>query len=81
MNKPQLTSIEHNTENAAKREDSAPVLPRVLTIKEVSELVRIPVATIYVLAQQGKLRAAKFGRQWRFLEQDILNYFRQGGES
>ena len=51
---------------------------RVLNIDEVSQLLRIPVSTLYVLAKQGKLKGAKFGRQWRFLEQDILNYFHGG---
>ena len=75
MNKPQLTAIDSNSSHGSAQASS---LPRVLTIHEVSELVRIPVSTIYVLAQQGKIKAAKFGRQWRFLEEDILNYFREG---
>lgn len=49
---------------------------RVLSIKEVSEFLKIPLSTIYELAQKGKLRGVKFGRHWRFLEDDILNYFR-----
>ncbi len=49
---------------------------RVMDIREVSNLLKIPVSTLYVLAKQGKLKGAKFGRQWRFLEEDILNYFR-----
>ena len=51
---------------------------KVLTIKEVSTLLRIPVSTLYILAQQGKLKGAKFGRQWRFLEQEILDYLHKG---
>lgn len=51
---------------------------KVLTVKEISALLRIPVGTIYILAQQGKLTGAKFGRQWRFLEQDILDYLHRG---
>ncbi len=47
-----------------------------MTIKEVSNLLRIPLSTLYVLAKQGKLKGAKFGRQWRFLEEDILNSFK-----
>ena len=49
---------------------------RVMTVKEVSEFLRIPLSTIYDLVKRGKLRGAKFGRQWRFLEEDILNHFR-----
>lgn len=51
---------------------------KVITIKEVSELLKIPVSTLYVLAKQGKLKGAKFGRQWRFVEQDILDYLHGG---
>ena len=47
---------------------------KVMTIKEVSTFLRIPLSTIYVLAKHGKLKGAKFGRQWRFLEQDIVDY-------
>lgn len=46
----------------------------VMSIQEVSTFIKIPVSTLYVLAQQGKLRGGKFGRQWRFLKEDILDY-------
>ena len=49
---------------------------KVMTIKEVSEFLRIPLSTIYVLAQEGKIRGIKCGRRWRFLEEEILNYLR-----
>lgn len=48
---------------------------KVMSVKEVSEFLRIPVSTIYDLAKAGKIQGAKFGRHWRFLEEDILNYF------
>ena len=51
---------------------------KVLTVKEVSALLRIPTGTIYILAQKRMLMGAKFGRQWRFLEQDILDYLHRG---
>ena len=49
---------------------------KIMSIKEVSDFLKIPLSTIYELAQKGKLRGVKFGRHWRFLEDDILNYFR-----
>ena len=52
---------------------------KVMTIKEVSEFLRIPLSTIYALAKQGKIKGAKFGRQWRFLEQDIVDYLHGKG--
>ena len=52
---------------------------RIMTIKDVSVFLKIPVSTIYTLAQQGKLKGAKFGRHWRFLEGDILSYLHGNG--
>ena len=48
---------------------------KIMTSEEVSAFLRIPVSTIYELAKKGKLRGVKFGKHWRFLEQDILGYF------
>ena len=47
---------------------------RVMTIKEVSQYLRIPVSTIYDLTRKGKLRGGKFGKHWRFLKEDIVGY-------
>ena len=48
---------------------------RILTIQEVSQFLRIPLSTIYLLAKKGQLPGIKLGRHWRFLESDILDYF------
>ena len=40
--------------------------PTVLTVEEVSELLRVPKSTVYKLAQEGKLPAIKVGKHWRF---------------
>lgn len=53
---------------------------RIMTIEEVSLYLRIPVSTIYLLAQKGKLKGAKFGRHWRFLESEILSYLQSNGK-
>ena len=47
---------------------------RVMTIKQVSEYLKIPASTIYELAKKGKIRGVKLGKHWRFLEEDILSY-------
>ena len=49
---------------------------RVMTIKEVSHFLKIPISTIYFLAQKGKIKGAKFGKHWRFIQQDIVDYLR-----
>lgn len=39
----------------------------VMTAREVSELLKMPVSTIYQLARRGELPASRLGRTWRFL--------------
>ncbi len=38
----------------------------ILTIEEVAAYLRIPVSSVYKLAQEGKIPAQKVGRHWRF---------------
>jgi excisionase family DNA binding protein len=56
----------------------APVLPHesvqsiltrddVMTAREVADLLKMPVSTIYHLARRGELPARRLGRTWRFL--------------
>lgn len=51
---------------------------RIMTIKELSDYLRIPLSTIYDLTKKGKIRGVKFGKHWRFLEDEILDYLRFG---
>lgn len=37
-----------------------------LTIQEVAEYLRLTTYKLYKLAQEGKIPAYKFGREWRF---------------
>lgn len=39
---------------------------RLLTVSEVAEILRINKSTVYRMAKQGRLRATRVGRQWRF---------------
>lgn len=39
----------------------------VMTAREVSDLLKMPVSTIYQLARRGELPARRLGRTWRFL--------------
>lgn len=48
----------------------------VMTAKEVSAFLKIPITTLYELVSRRKLRAAKCGRQWRFFESDVMDYLR-----
>ena len=48
--------------------------PRVLTIEEASKYLRIPLSTLYKLAQDGKIPCQKVGRHWRFRKETIDNW-------
>jgi excisionase family DNA binding protein len=39
----------------------------VLTAREVAELLKMPVSTVYQLARRSELPASRLGRTWRFL--------------
>jgi len=47
---------------------------KVMTVQEVSAYLKIPVSTLYDLTRKGKLRGVKVGRQWRYLEADIVQF-------
>ncbi|MCX8118312.1 MAG: helix-turn-helix domain-containing protein [Desulfobacterota bacterium] len=47
----------------------------VLSVKEVSRYLKIPVSTVYKLAQDGRVPAVKLGKHWRFLKKDIDHLF------
>ena len=45
--------------------------PDVMTIQETSQYLRIPISSLYKLAQSGKIPCQKVGRHWRFRRQAI----------
>ena len=46
-------------------------LPEILTIQEMSIYLRIPLRSMYKLAQEGKLPGQKVGRHWRFRREAV----------
>ncbi len=46
-----------------------------LNSKEVSRYFDIPLRTIQKLSQQGRIRAVKLGKQWRYKKADIEEYY------
>jgi len=45
--------------------------PPVMNIAEVAEYLRIPRASVYKLAQQGRIPCQKVGRHWRFRREAV----------
>jgi len=54
--------------------------PDVLNLTEVADLLRVTNQTIYNMIKDGRLKAYKFGREWRFFRKDVES-FMFGGES
>ena len=51
----------------------------ILNIQEVSDYLKIPVSTVYKLAQGGKVPAVKVEKHWRFMKKDLDHLFEQKG--
>lgn len=49
----------------------------ILTVEELHQYLKIPRPTIYTLAQQGRIPAAKVGKHWRFKKSSIDRWLRQ----
>lgn len=43
----------------------------VLTIKELSAYLKIPMSTLYKVVREGKIPSQKVGRHWRFRKETI----------
>lgn len=50
---------------------------RIMTLEEVAEYLRVKPQTIYTWAQEGKIPAAKLGKEWRFRKSMIDRWFNE----
>ena len=46
--------------------DPKNTLPAIMTVKELSQYLRVHPATIYKLVRRGELRGFRMGSDWRF---------------
>lgn len=51
--------------------------PAVLTVAEVSEILRVSTKTVYKLIKEKNLPAVKVGRENRIAKSHLINYLRQ----
>jgi len=49
----------------------------IMTIEEVAKYLKLKPQTIYMWAQNGKIPAAKIGREWRFRRDLVDAWFNQ----
>ena len=53
--------------------------PDVLNLTEVADLLRVTNQTIYNMIKDGRLKAYKFGREWRFFRKEVEAFMSGGG--
>lgn len=53
----------------------------ILTIRDVADYLKLPVSTVYRLAERRDLPGHKVGRQWRFHKTVLDDWFRQHAAS
>lgn len=51
---------------------------RLLTTRDVQQLIRVDRSTVYRMAESGRLPAVKVGRQWRFPENRFREWLERG---
>lgn len=56
-------------------------LPQVMTIEEAADYLRVPLSSLYKLAQGGKVPCQKVGRHWRFRKESLDRWLDQKSES
>lgn len=59
-------------------QDAGFYLPKLLTLKEVAEVLRIHARTAYRLVKDGNLAAIRVGTQWRVTEEALHEYVSSG---
>ena len=52
----------------------------ILTVKELSDLLRLHPTTVYKLARQGKIPSFRVGNEWRFRKDAIMRWLSEKSE-
>ena len=55
--------------------------PDVMTIQETSQYLRIPISSLYKLAQEGRIPCQKVGRHWRFRREALERWLEESPNS
>ncbi|GAB6126882.1 helix-turn-helix domain-containing protein [Humidesulfovibrio idahonensis] len=62
----------------AQAHDGGGILPKLLTIREVADILRIHARTAYRLVKDGNIAAIRVGTQWRVTEDALHDYVASG---
>lgn len=60
-------------DNLIRAMDDKPIVD-ILNLDETAEYLRVSNQTIYNMIKDGRIKAYKIGREWKFLRADIMSY-------
>ncbi len=63
----------------ARKERIADMDREILDVQGAATLLGVSKTTIYKLAQQGSLPAARVGKEWRFARKNLIDWISLGG--
>jgi excisionase family DNA binding protein len=66
------------SDNDVHAGDSGAFMPRLLTIREVADILRVHPRTAYRLVKDGSLAGIRVGTQWRVTEEALHEYVARG---
>jgi excisionase family DNA binding protein len=55
--------------------------PKVYTVEEVAEILRVNPMTVYRMARDGRIKAFKVGTTWRITQEALDAFMRGAGEA
>lgn len=55
-----------------------PLAEPFLTVRETADLIGVTIQSIYNWIEEGRLRATKFGKEWRIAKADIRAIYEAG---
>jgi excisionase family DNA binding protein len=65
---------ESGTINPGDMADSRTEYDEILTVGQVSKLLKLHQRTIYKLVRNGMIPGRRIGKKWRFLRSEIMNF-------
>lgn len=77
VEKQAATQAANQTEGQTMADRRGSVATEILTIRDVAAYLKLPVSTVYRLAERRDLPGHKVGRQWRFHKSILDEWFRQ----
>ncbi|MGA7869542.1 MAG: helix-turn-helix domain-containing protein [Candidatus Binatus sp.] len=71
------SNVDDRSSGAVMKKNPEPRLPEILTVEEISELLRVHPSTIYRMLKRKEIPGFKVGNDWRFQTGNIRQWLDQ----